>query len=105
MTTMHDTAQRHLRAYIERLERLDADKVALAEDIKGVYAEAKSTGFDVKIMRKIIRMRKKPQSEREEEDAVLATYLSALGMAGTPLGDWMVHQGDPHAAHDREAAE
>ena len=71
----------HLRAFIERIERLEEEKRALAEDIKDVYAEAKGTGYDVKVMRKIISIRKQDKSKREEEEEILDIYLSALGMA------------------------
>lgn len=69
-----------LRSFIERVERLEEEKKALAEDIKEVYAEAKGNGFDVKIMRKIVALRKKDPDDRAEEDALLDTYMSALGM-------------------------
>lgn len=69
-----------LRSFIERIERLEEEKQALAEDIKEVFAEAKGTGFDVKVMRKIIRMRKQDLNERKEEEALLETYMAAIGM-------------------------
>ncbi|WP_425087813.1 DUF2312 domain-containing protein [Stappia sp.] len=71
-----------LRAFVERIERLEEEKKVIADDIKDVYAEAKGTGFDVKILRKIIALRKKQPHEREEEDAILDLYLHALNMAG-----------------------
>ena len=70
-----------LRSFIERVERLEEEKKVLAEDIKEIYAEAKGQGFDVKTMRKIIALRRKDPDDRAEEDALLDTYLSALGMA------------------------
>ena len=70
----------HLRAFIERIERLDEEKKALADDIKDVYAEAKGTGFDVKIMRKIVSLRKQDRDKRQEEDEILGLYMAALGM-------------------------
>ncbi len=73
-------AREQLRQLVERIERLEEEKKAIAEDIKEVYAEAKALGFDTKIMRKVITMRKKDPQEREEEEAMLALYLSALGM-------------------------
>jgi uncharacterized protein (UPF0335 family) len=76
-------AQGQLRSFIERIERLEEEKKAIAADIKEVYAEAKGTGFDVKIMRKVISLRKKDAAERQEEEAILELYLSALGMAPT----------------------
>lgn len=69
-----------LRSFIERIERLEEEKKAIADDVKEVYAEAKGQGFDVKTMRKIIGLRKKDPDDRAEEDALLDTYMSALGM-------------------------
>ncbi len=69
-----------LRSFIERIERLEEEKQALADDIKEVFAEAKGTGFDIKVMRKIIRMRKQDLNERKEEEALLETYMAAIGM-------------------------
>jgi uncharacterized protein (UPF0335 family) len=70
-----------LRAFIERIERLEEEKKTISEDIKEVYAEAKGTGFDTKAVRVIIRLRKKAQAERQEEEAILDLYKAALGMA------------------------
>ncbi|TYC60545.1 DUF2312 domain-containing protein [Rhodobacterales bacterium] len=70
-----------LRAFIERIERLEEEKKVIADDIKDVYAEAKGNGYDAKIMRKIVSLRKKQPHEREEEEAVLDLYMHALGMA------------------------
>lgn len=71
-----------LRSFVERIERLEEEKKAIADDIKDVYAEAKGTGFDVKVMRQIVRLRKQEPHEREEHEAVLDLYMHALGMAG-----------------------
>jgi len=71
----------HLRAFIERIERLEEEKKALAGDIKDVYGEAKATGFDVKIMRKIVSLRKQDRDSRIEEETILDLYLAALGMS------------------------
>ena len=71
----------HLRAFIERIERLEEEKKALSEDIKDVYAEAKGNGFDVKIMRKIVAIRKQDRDKRREEEEILGLYLAALGIA------------------------
>ena len=68
-----------LRAFIERIERLEEDKRAVADDIKEVYAEAKGNGFDVKIMRKVISLRRMDRDKRVEEETILELYLSALG--------------------------
>jgi uncharacterized protein (UPF0335 family) len=70
-----------LRSYIERIERLEEEKKAMADDIKDIYSEAKSTGFDVKIIRQIVRMRKMNDADRQEQEALLDTYTLALGMA------------------------
>ena len=69
-----------LRSLIERIERLEEEKAALAEDIREVYAEAKGNGFDVKVMRQIVRLRKMDSNDRSEMEAVLKTYMAALGM-------------------------
>ena len=71
----------HLRAFLERIERLEEEKRAIADDIKEVYAEAKGTGFDTKIMRKIISLRRQDRDKRREEEEILDLYLSALGEA------------------------
>ncbi|MGB0576150.1 MAG: DUF2312 domain-containing protein [Alphaproteobacteria bacterium] len=73
-------AREHLRAFIERIERLEEEKATLVEDIREVYAEAKGTGFDPKIMRQVVRIRKMEPDQRQEQEYVLDTYLSALGM-------------------------
>lgn len=90
MTTLQASAQNQLRQFIEQIERLEEEKKQTASDITNKYAEAKSTGFDVKAMRKIVAMRKKSSSERQEEETVLEVYMHALGMLGeladTPLG-------------------
>lgn len=75
-----NTARNHLRAYIDRIERLEEEKAALMGDIREVYAEAKGAGFDPKIMRQVIRIRKMEPDKRQEQEYVLDTYLSALGM-------------------------
>lgn len=73
-------AKDQLKAFIERVERLEEEKKALADDIRDVYAEAKGNGFDAKVLRIIVRMRKMDAGEREEQAAILDTYLHALGM-------------------------
>ena len=72
-------AQGRLRTIIERLERLEEDKQAVMADQKEVFAEAKGEGYDVKILRKVIRIRKQDKAKRQEEDAILDLYMSALG--------------------------
>ena len=68
-----------LRAFVERIERLEEEKRTIADDIKDVYAEAKGNGFDVKILRKVVRIRKQDRAKRQEEEAILDLYLSAIG--------------------------
>jgi uncharacterized protein (UPF0335 family) len=80
MTALQVSAQKQLRQLVEQIERLEEEKKALTGDIRDKFAEAKGLGFDVKIMRKVISLRKKTQTEREEEDTVLSVYLHALGM-------------------------
>lgn len=76
-----------LKTIIERIERLEEEKAGVAGDIKDVYAEAKANGFNAKVIRKIIAMRKRDYDERMEEEALLELYMNALGMlADTPLG-------------------
>lgn len=70
-----------LRSYIERIERLEEEKKAIADDIKDVYAEAKATGFDTKVMRQIVRLRKMDDNDRAEQEALLDVYLHALETA------------------------
>lgn len=86
MTEPGGVAGDQLRAFVERIERLEEEKKVISDDIKDVYAEAKGNGFDVKIMRKVVSLRKKQPHEREEEEAVLDLYLHALGMAGPAEG-------------------
>lgn len=69
-----------LKSYIERIERLDEDKAGIASDIRDVFAEAKSNGFDVKAMRQILKLRKMKSSERTEAEYMLELYKRALGM-------------------------
>ena len=72
------SAQR-LKSFIERIERLEEEKKALGGDIKEVYSEAKSGGFDTKIMRQVVRIRKMDKAEREEQEALVQVYLDAVG--------------------------
>jgi uncharacterized protein (UPF0335 family) len=73
-------AKDQLKAVIERVERLEEEKKALADDIKDVYAEAKANGFDVTALRTIVKLRKQDTDERKEQEAILETYMHALGM-------------------------
>ena len=72
-------AQGQLKAIVERIERLEEDKAAVAGDLKEVFGEAKGNGFDVKILRKVVRYRKQDVAKRQEEEALLDLYLSAIG--------------------------
>jgi uncharacterized protein (UPF0335 family) len=80
MTTLQPSAQNQLRQFVEQIERLEEEKKALAGDLRDKYLEAKAVGFDVKALRQIVRLRKKSQTEREEEDGILEVYMHALGM-------------------------
>jgi uncharacterized protein (UPF0335 family) len=80
MPDVGGVAGERLKSFIERIERLEEEKRALAEDIKEVYAEAKGTGFDVKTMRQIVKIRKMDKDDLDEQEALLETYLRALGM-------------------------
>jgi uncharacterized protein (UPF0335 family) len=73
-------AKDQLRTIVERIERLEEEKQALADDIKEVYAEAKGNGFDTKVLRTVVRLRKVDQAERAESEALLDLYMHALGM-------------------------
>lgn len=80
-------AKDHLKSFVERVERLEEEKKTISDDIRDVYAEAKSSGFDVKALRTIVRLRKQDADERKEHEAILETYMHALGMlADLPLG-------------------
>ena len=73
-------AKEHLRSFVERIERLEEEKKALADDIREVYSEAKGTGFDTKVMRQVVRLRKMESADRQEQETMLDLYLNALGM-------------------------
>jgi uncharacterized protein (UPF0335 family) len=74
-------AKDHLKAFVERVERLEEEKKTIADDIRDVYAEAKANGFDVPALRTIVRIRKQDTDKRREQQAILETYMHALGMA------------------------
>ncbi len=78
--SLQTAEQNQLRQFIEQIERLEEEKKALSDDIRDKFTEAKSTGFDVKVMRQVLRLRKKSKAERQEEDSILDVYLHALGM-------------------------
>ena len=90
MNSRTAVAQGQLQSIVTRIERLEEEKKAIADDIKEVYAEAKANGFCTKTLRKVIALRKKDRAEREEEEAMLDLYLNALGM--TPLEE-MIRDG------------
>lgn len=87
MADVGGIAADQLRSLIERIERLEEEKAALAADIRDVYAEAKGNGFDIKIMRQIIRLRKMEEPDREELKSLLDLYKRALGMVDAPPED------------------
>src|SRR6202142_1180153 len=76
----HRFAKDQLKAFVERVERLEEEKKAIADDVRDVYAEAKANGYDIKALRTVVRLRKQDKQEREEQEAILETYLHALGM-------------------------
>ena len=76
----HNSASERLQSFVERIERLEEEKKALMDDIKEVFAEAKCTGFDVKIMRQVLRLRKMDAADRQEQQTILETYMQALGL-------------------------
>lgn len=89
MTGMQKSTQEQLRQFIEQIERLEEEKKGIAADVRDKFAEAKALGFDVKAMRKVVALRRKSQDDRDEEQAILDTYLHALGMlSDTPLGEY-----------------
>lgn len=76
-----------LRAFVERIERMEEEKAAIAADIKEIYAEAKGNGYDAKILRKIVAIRKQDANERAEQEALLELYMAALGMVAASSQD------------------
>jgi uncharacterized protein (UPF0335 family) len=89
-------AKDQLKAIVERVERMEEEKKAIADDIKDIFAEAKAHGFDVKALRTIIRLRKQDADERKEQEAILDVYMHALGMlADTPLGRAAIERSAP----------
>ncbi len=76
-----------LKSFVERIERLEEEKRALSEDIKEVYAEAKGNGFEPKIIRQIVKIRKMDKDQRDEEESLLELYMRALGMMPTSAGE------------------
>lgn len=102
MSTLQASAQKQLRQFVEQIERLEEEKKQIGADIRDKYIEAKAIGFDVRALRRIVMLRKKSSVEREEEDAILETYMHALGMLGelaeTPLGQHALEKQFPDEA-------
>ncbi|UOM35933.1 DUF2312 domain-containing protein [Acuticoccus sp. I52.16.1] len=90
-----------LRAIVERIERLEEEKQGIADDIKDVYAEAKANGFDAKVLRQIVRLRKQEPNERTEFEAILDLYMQALGMRFTEEG---IERAEARVGQQAEAA-
>jgi len=80
METLHDSAQKQLKQFIEQIERLEEDKKSISDDIRDKYGEIKAVGFDTKVVRQLIKLRKLSANDREEMDNVLHTYMHAVGM-------------------------
>jgi uncharacterized protein (UPF0335 family) len=83
-TSTESVAQDQIRTIIERIERMEEEKRAIADDIKEIYAEVKGNGFDTKVLRKVVAIRKQDASERQEQEALLELYMAALGMSYAP---------------------
>ena len=81
MSNLEGNARQQLRVFVERIERMEEEKAALAADIREIYSEAKGVGFDAKVLRQVVRLRKQDANERQEQEALLDLYLHALGMA------------------------
>lgn len=92
MTALQVSAKKELKRLVDQIERLDEERKGIVGDMKDKFTEAKGLGFDAKVLRKVLALRKKSAAEREEEEAILDTYLHALGMAGTPLGEYADRQ-------------
>ena len=93
----NSVARDQLRTIVERIERLEEEKKAIADDIKDVYAEAKANGFDTKTLRQVVRLRKQEAAERQEQEAMLDLYMHALGMVPDTSGDGPDIADDPVA--------
>tara|TARA_R110000851_G_C13032400_1_gene561249 strand:- start:198 stop:491 length:294 start_codon:yes stop_codon:yes gene_type:complete len=90
--TLPNASQRALRQYVEQIEQIESEKAELADVLKEKFAELKGAGFDAKVVKQVLKLRKMTEDERSEADDLLDTYLHALGMAGTPLADWAESQ-------------
>lgn len=78
----HRFAKEQLKAFVERIERIHEERKSLSDDVRDIYAEAKGNGFDVKALRTVIRLRGQDVNERKEQEAIVETYMHALGMLG-----------------------
>lgn len=87
MSDIGGVAGDQLRTIVERVERLEEEKKTIAEDIKEVYGEAKANGFDTKILRKVVSLRKVEAAERQEQEAILDLYMAALGMVPSSMDE------------------
>ena len=94
-----------LKSIVERIEKLETEKTAVADDIRDLYAEAKGNGYDAKVLRAIVKMRKMDADERAEQAAILDLYLSALGMlSDTPLGQAAISRATTAPSRSRQPA-
>jgi len=93
-----------LRSFIERIERLEIEKTAIAEDIKDVYAEAKGSGFEPKIMRTVLKLRKLDAHDRQELEALTDIYLHAVEGSATVLPTYAMHEGSPYTREEYHAS-
>lgn len=98
MENLQASSQKELKRLVGQIERLDEERKALCGDIKDKFTEAKGLGFDAKILRKVLALRKKSQTDRDEEEALIAVYMHGLGMKHTPLGDYADRQPQLEAA-------
>lgn len=98
------TANNQLKSIVERIEKLEEERAALGDDVKSVFSEAKSNGFDPKIIKKVLALRKKDAAKRAEEQALLSVYMDALGMlADTPLGKAAMDRAQASADEDDDS--
>lgn len=99
----NSVAADQLRLFVERIERLEEEKKGIADDIRDVFAEAKANGYDTKIMREVLKLRKMETHVRQERDALIETYREALGIdfAGTPLGSATIERAEQQMEHSK----
>lgn len=95
---MHSSDANKLKQYIEKIENLEEEKAKIQEDMSDVFGEAKADGFDVKVMKKILKLRKMKEEDRENEDYLLDTYMMALGMIPPSRSDNEDHYNNNHEA-------